>query len=159
MTEICPPRASIKVCQDARRGPFTQVILVNDDYPPREFFGTVRKLIRITLTKPIGDDDAHRRGAWLFAVYTKGRSPRPKRRALRKPAAAGLSTLFNDPCRGIAVEGAITGALHLPACRATLVVARVGSAPLAALAPDQRGLGPSLHVPLLRRSRATKGRP
>ena len=73
IVEKPPARAKPKTTPKTQRPPLYKVILLNDDFTPREFVVQVLKLIfrmsedeamRVMMT-------AHRRGACVIAVYTR----------------------------------------------------------------------------------------
>src|SRR5918992_4057978 len=88
------PRAKVK--EKVARPPLFKVILVNDDYTPREFVVTVLKAefrmsddqaYRVMIT-------AHRRGACVVAVYTKDIAETKATRATDAGRAKGYPLLF-----------------------------------------------------------------
>jgi ATP-dependent Clp protease adaptor protein ClpS len=70
---VTKPKVTTKTATKTQRPPLWKVILLNDDYTPREFVVQVLKAVfrmnesqayRVMLT-------AHQRGACVIAVYTK----------------------------------------------------------------------------------------
>ena len=88
------PRAKVKL--KTKRPPLHKVILVNDDYTPREFVVTVLKAefrmnedqaYRVMMT-------AHRRGACVVAVYAKDVAETKATRATEAGRSKGYPLLF-----------------------------------------------------------------
>jgi ATP-dependent Clp protease adaptor protein ClpS len=88
------PRTKVK--QKTERPPLHKVILVNDDYTPREFVVTVLKAefrmnedqaYRVMMT-------AHRRGACVVAVYAKDVAETKATRATEAGRSKGYPLLF-----------------------------------------------------------------
>jgi ATP-dependent Clp protease adaptor protein ClpS len=89
-------RPRTKVRTRTKRPPLHKVILVNDDYTPREFVVTVLKAefrmsddqaYRVMIT-------AHQRGACVVAVYTKDVAETKATRATDAGRAKGYPLLF-----------------------------------------------------------------
>jgi ATP-dependent Clp protease adaptor protein ClpS len=89
-------RPRTKVRTKTKRPPLHKVILVNDDYTPREFVVTVLKAefrmsddqaYRVMIT-------AHRRGACVVAVYTKDVAETKATRATDAGRVKGYPLLF-----------------------------------------------------------------
>jgi len=95
MTEIVT-KPRIKVLPKTQRPGLHKVILVNDDYTPREFVITVLKAefrmsgdqaYRVMMT-------AHRRGACVVAVYTKDVAETKATRATEAGRSKGYPLMF-----------------------------------------------------------------
>jgi ATP-dependent Clp protease adaptor protein ClpS len=95
MTEIVT-KPRIKVLPKTKRPGLHKVILVNDDYTPREFVVMVLKAefrmsadqaYRVMMT-------AHRRGVCVVAVYTKDIAETKAARATEAGRAKGYPLLF-----------------------------------------------------------------
>jgi len=95
MTEIVT-KPRIKVLPKTQRPGLHKVILVNDDYTPREFVVTVLKAefrmsgdqaYRVMMT-------AHRRGACVVAVYTKDVAETKATRATEAGRSKGYPLMF-----------------------------------------------------------------
>lgn len=95
MTEIVT-KPRIKVLPKTKRPGLHKVILVNDDYTPREFVVMVLKAefrmsgdqaYRVMMT-------AHRRGVCVVAVYTKDIAETKATRATEAGRAKGYPLLF-----------------------------------------------------------------
>src|SRR5215211_5103588 len=71
MAQIVKPRTAIK--PQTKRPPLYKVILLNDDYTPREFVVQVLKAVfRMSAERAHAVMiTAHRRGACVIAVYTR----------------------------------------------------------------------------------------
>jgi len=91
---VTKPRTKIK--PKTQRPRLHKVILVNDDFTPREFVVTVLKGVfsmseeeayRVMIT-------AHRRGACVVAVYSKDIAETKATQATEKGRAAGYPLLF-----------------------------------------------------------------
>ncbi len=95
MTEITTkPRTKVRV--KTERPKLHKVILINDDYTPREFVVTVLKAefrmneeqaYRVMIT-------AHKRGACVVAVYTKDVAETKATRATEAGRAKGYPLMF-----------------------------------------------------------------
>ena len=90
------PRGKIKVQPETQRPRLHKVILVNDDYTPREFVVTVLKAefrmseeqaYRVMMT-------AHRRGVCVVAVYAKDIAETKATRATEAGRSKGYPLLF-----------------------------------------------------------------
>lgn len=91
-----PVKPRTKPRLKAKRPPLHKVVLVNDDYTPREFVVTVLKgefgmgqeaAYRVMIT-------AHRRGACVVAVYAKDIAETKATRATDAGRKAGYPLLF-----------------------------------------------------------------
>ena len=89
-------KSRVRIEPKAQRPRLHKVILVNDDYTPREFVVTVLKAefslsqdqaYRVMIT-------AHRRGACVVAVYTKDIAETKATRATDRGRSAGYPLLF-----------------------------------------------------------------
>ena len=89
-------KSRVKIEPKAQRPRLHKVILVNDDYTPREFVVTVLKAefslsqdqaYRVMIT-------AHRRGACVVAVYTRDIAETKATRATDRGRSAGYPLLF-----------------------------------------------------------------
>ncbi|HEX9906809.1 MAG TPA: ATP-dependent Clp protease adapter ClpS [Propylenella sp.] len=89
-------KSRVRIEPKAQRPRLHKVILVNDDYTPREFVVTVLKAefslsqdqaYRVMIT-------AHRRGACVVAVYTRDIAETKATRATDRGRSAGYPLLF-----------------------------------------------------------------
>jgi ATP-dependent Clp protease adaptor protein ClpS len=94
MSDIATPR--LKTRTKTKRPPLYKVVLVNDDFTPREFVVTVLKAefrmsedqaYRVMIT-------AHRRGACVVAVYAKDIAETKAARATNMGRDQGYPLLF-----------------------------------------------------------------
>ena len=95
MTElITSPRTTVKPKTERPR--LYKVILINDDFTPREFVITVLKMV-FRMSKDQGYRvmmTAHRKGACVVAVYTKDVAETKATRATDAGKAAGFPLMF-----------------------------------------------------------------
>ncbi len=96
------PKTSAK--PKLQRPPMYKVILLNDDYTPREFVVTVLKVVfrmgeevasRVMLT-------AHQKGACVIAVYTRDVAETKAKEATEMGKSEGLSAVLHHRAGGIA---------------------------------------------------------
>ena len=90
------PKTTTKTRIKLERPPLYKVILLNDDYPPREFVVTVLKAVfrmgaetasRVMLT-------AHQKGACVIAVYTRDVAETKAKEATELGKAKGYPLFF-----------------------------------------------------------------
>lgn len=96
MADAAPPGLKPKVKTKTERPKLFKVILVNDDFTPREFVVRVLKAeFRVTEDQayPIMIT-AHRRGVCVVAVYTRDVAETKATRATDAGKAAGYPLLF-----------------------------------------------------------------
>ena len=95
---VTKPKTKVKTKTERPR--LHKVILVNDDFTPREFVVTVLKA-EFRMTEDQAHKvmiTAHRRGVCVVAVFTK-ESPRPRRPGPPTPAAPRAIRCCSPPSR------------------------------------------------------------
>ena len=105
---IVKPRTKVKT--KVEKPPLWKVILLNDDFTPREFVVQVLKAVfRMNETHAYHVMmTAHQKGACVIAVYTKDVADTKAKEATDLGKAKGLSAVFHDG------ERRVGGAFFLP---------------------------------------------